>query len=215
MGNRQPKLTFKEQMRQNRRAIERSIREIDRERGRLQSQEKKLIAEIKKMAKQDQKASVRIMAKDLVRTRNQVTKFYSMSTQLKAVNLKLATVQSVEAMNSALKGVTKAMVKMNQQLDLPALQQIMKEFCMESEKMEMTEDAMTDAVDMALGDADEEEETDKVVDQVLEEIGINTENDMGSVSNKDLQAQPVTTANSNKEENDVSDLEARLNNLRR
>jgi charged multivesicular body protein 2A len=43
-----------ELLRENKRMLDKSIREIERERQGLQSQEKKLIAEIKKSAKQGQ-----------------------------------------------------------------------------------------------------------------------------------------------------------------
>jgi charged multivesicular body protein 2A len=40
--------------------LDKSIRELDRERMHMQSQEKKLIAEIKKMAKQNQMGAVKV-----------------------------------------------------------------------------------------------------------------------------------------------------------
>jgi len=43
-----------ELLRENKRALDKSIREIERERQNLQNQEKKLIMEIKKTAKQGQ-----------------------------------------------------------------------------------------------------------------------------------------------------------------
>lgn len=45
---------FAELLRENKRMLDKSIREIERERQGLQAQEKKLIAEIKKTAKQGQ-----------------------------------------------------------------------------------------------------------------------------------------------------------------
>jgi hypothetical protein len=42
--------------------LDKSIRELDRERNNLQSQEKKLIADIKKMAKQNQMGAVKVRA---------------------------------------------------------------------------------------------------------------------------------------------------------
>lgn len=41
-------------LRQNQRALNRAMRDLDRERQRLEQQEKKIIADIKKMAKQGQ-----------------------------------------------------------------------------------------------------------------------------------------------------------------
>lgn len=46
--------TPEEMLRQNQRALNRAMRDLDRERQRLEQQEKKIIADIKKMAKQGQ-----------------------------------------------------------------------------------------------------------------------------------------------------------------
>lgn len=46
-----------ELLRENKRTLDKAIRELDRERTALQTQEKKLIAEIKKTAKQGQMVS--------------------------------------------------------------------------------------------------------------------------------------------------------------
>jgi charged multivesicular body protein 2A len=76
-------------------------------------------------------------------------------------------------MTDAMKGVTKAMKSMNQQIKLPQIQKIMQDFEKESEMMDMKEEMMGDAMDDALGDEGDEEETDNIVAQVLDEIGIN------------------------------------------
>jgi charged multivesicular body protein 2A len=47
------------------------------------------------------------MAKDLVRTRRYISKFYSMKTQLQAVSLRLQTLRSNQQMAEAMKGATK------------------------------------------------------------------------------------------------------------
>ena len=78
-------------LRENKRMLDKAIRELDRERTGLQAQEKKLIAEIKRVAKQNQMAAVRLMAKDLIRTRNSVTKFYALKSQLQGVSLRCET----------------------------------------------------------------------------------------------------------------------------
>jgi len=49
-----------EPLRENKRMLDRSIREIDRERASMMSQEKKLIAEIKRMAKANQMGAVKV-----------------------------------------------------------------------------------------------------------------------------------------------------------
>lgn len=75
-------------------------------------------------------------------------------------------------MGEAMKAVTKAMGTMNRQMNLPSLQKIMQEFERQNEKMEMVSEVMGDAIDDALEGDEEEEETEELVSQVLDEIGI-------------------------------------------
>lgn len=58
---------LKEVLRENKRMINRAVRELDREKAGLEREEKRLTMEIKKAAKEQQMGSVKIMAKDLVR----------------------------------------------------------------------------------------------------------------------------------------------------
>ena len=80
------------------------IRELDRERTSLERQEKKLVVDIKKMAKSGQMEAVKIMAKDLVRTRNFIKKFILMRANIQAIALKVQTLKSQAAMANAMKG---------------------------------------------------------------------------------------------------------------
>ncbi|NWT83093.1 CHM2A protein, partial [Lanius ludovicianus] len=113
--------TPEELLRQNQRALARAVRELDRERQKLEAQEKKIIekkiiVDIKKMAKQGQMDAVRVMAKDLVRTRRYVRKFIAMRANVQGVALRVQTLKSNSAMASAMRGVTRAMATMNRQV---------------------------------------------------------------------------------------------------
>lgn len=63
---------------------------------------------------------------------------------------------------------------MNRGLNLPQIQRIMNDFERESATMDMKEEMMSDAVDDVMDDEleDEEEEGDKILKQVLDEIGV-------------------------------------------
>jgi len=63
---------------------------------------------------------------------------------------------------------------MNRGLNLPAIQKIMNEFEKESSMMDMKEEMMSDSIDDVMDEAeeDEEEEGDKILKQVLDEIGV-------------------------------------------
>jgi len=214
------KMTPDEMLRKNQRALNKAMRELDRERNKMEQQEKKLIADIKKMAKQGQMDAVKIMAKDLVRTRRYVKKFMLMKANIQAVSLKIQTLKSQNAMAQAMKGVTKAMMSMNRQMKLPEIQKIMQEFEKQSEIMDMKEEMMNDVIDDAMGDDDEEEESDAIVNQVLDELGLQLTDQLtavpvagGSIAAPGAKGKvPVAAA---AEADADADLQARLDNLRR
>ncbi|KAF5836398.1 Snf7-domain-containing protein [Dunaliella salina] len=218
-------------LRENKRNLDKAIRDLDRERMGLQNQEKRIIQDIKKMAKEGQMDAVKVMAKSLVRNRHAVTKMYGLKSQLQAVSLRIATLKSTDAMANAMKGATKAMRMMNKKLNMPQLTHIMREFEKQNERMEMTSDMMGDAVDDAMGEEDEEEETDGLVNQVLDEIGIANLTELAAAPKAQAQAQPAPRqamaaaegggGGGGRGDDDApgpgidDDLQARLDNLRR
>ncbi|KAG1047951.1 hypothetical protein G6F43_009630 [Rhizopus delemar] len=211
-----------EMLKQHQRALAKAQRELDREREKLERQEKKLIADIKKSAKENQMGACKVMAKDLVRTRRNVQKFYQMKTQLQAVGLRIQTLRSSQQMAEALKGATKAMGSMNRQMNLPKIQQIMMQFERENEMMDMKDEMMGDAIDDAFEEDEDEAESDEIVNKVLDEIGIHFDQELGEIptgikqpegplaSSHERIAQPEGALSS-----DDAALQARLDNLRR
>jgi len=175
------KMSPDEMLRKNQRALNKAMRDLDRERMKMEQQEKKIIADIKKLAKEGQMDAVKIMAKDLVRTRRYVKKFMLMKANIQAVSLKIQTLKSQNTMAQAMKGVTKAMQNMNRQLNLPQIQKILHEFEKQSEIMDMKEDMINEAIDDAMEDEGDEEETDAVVNQVLDELGLQLGEQLGDL----------------------------------
>lgn len=163
--------------------------------------------------------SVKIMAKDLVRTRRYVKKFILMKANIQAISLKVQTLKSQNAMAMAMKGVTRALQSMNRQMNLPQIQRIMQEFEKQSDMMDMKEDMMNEVIDDAMGDEEDEEETDAVVKQVLDELGVQLNqqlSDLPSASDalntaSGTKVPAAATALSDAD----ADLQARLDNLRR
>lgn len=62
---------------------------------------------------------------------------------------------------------------MNRNMNLPQIQRIMMEFEKESELMDMKEEMMSDTIDEAMEEEEDEEEEETIVNQILDEIGIN------------------------------------------
>jgi len=216
------KKTPAEMLKQHQRGLTKSIRDLDRERTKMEGQEKKVIADIKKMAKEGQMDAVKIMAKDLVRTRRYVKKFILMKANLQAVSLKIQTLRSNEAMAQAMKGCAKTMAKMNQQMKLPQIQKIMQEFEKQSEIMDMKEEMMNDAIDDVIGDEEDDEESDSVVSQVLDELGLGLTDQLselpsagGKLPAAGSKQPAAAAAAADGMADEDADLQARLDNLRR
>lgn len=214
-------------LRNNQRALNKAMRDLDRERLHLEQQEKKVIMDIKKMAKMGQMDAVKVMAKDLVRTRAAAKKFMLMKANIQAVSLKITTLKSNNAMAQAMKGVTRAMATMNKKMNLPEIQKIMMEFEKQSEMMDMKEEMMDDAIDDALGDDNDEIEGDKIVSQVLDELGIELTGELANLKPGNDALNPAAKATSKQAAavgatggggaagDADADLEARLEALRR
>lgn len=83
----------------------------------------------------------------------------------------MQTVRSNEQMMQSMKGATSLLGSMNRQMNLPALQRIAMEFERENDIMDQRQEMMDDAIDDVTG-LEDEEEGEEVVNQVLDEIGV-------------------------------------------
>ena len=146
-----------------------------------------------------------------------------MRSHLQGAALKLQTVKSHQAMAESMGSVAKAMVKMNKAVNIPAINKMMQEFSRENEKSELMQEMMGDAMDDAMSEPGSEEAQDAIVSQVLDEIGINFDGDIPDAPSKiqggaavaEAPAAEAPVAEGVGGDPAVSELEARLNNLRR
>src|ERR1700753_2008160 len=74
-------------------------------------------------------------------------------------------------MMQSMKGATMLLGSMHRQMNLPALQRIAMEFERENDIMDQRQEMMDDAIDESTG-MEDEEEGEEVVNQVLDEIGV-------------------------------------------
>eukprot|EP01065_Artemidia_motanka_P043336 TRINITY_DN5991_c0_g1_i1.p1 TRINITY_DN5991_c0_g1~~TRINITY_DN5991_c0_g1_i1.p1 ORF type:complete len:266 (+),score=103.96 TRINITY_DN5991_c0_g1_i1:73-870(+) len=202
-----PEPTPREMVRQHQRTIRQSCRGLDREREKLAREEAKLKVNIKKEAKAQRMDVVRIMAKDMVRLRQNQAKMLRMKTRMESVSRELSVMASTAEMGKAMQGVGRVMGQMNRSMNLAGMQQVMMEFQREGQKMDMVGDMMGDAIDDAMGD--DEAEADEMVDQVMEEITLELKAkiDVPAVAKEQLGQQ--------QQEGDMDDLAARLSALRK
>ncbi len=140
----------------------------------FRNQETQIMNEIKQLAKKNQMASCKIMAKDLVRTRAFGERMLKMKANLQTVGLRLQTLKSSEQLTATMSGVGKAMSQMNAHMNVPGLQAVMRDFEKQNAMMDSKQEMVGDTLDDMFEAEDEEENAGEVVDSVLAELGISS-----------------------------------------
>jgi len=163
-------LTPQEQMKIYKKEITRSIRELDKERVKLERQNEKLKVEMKKVVAGNQERILRQYAKDYVRAQRQIENFYTMRTHLMGVELTLQTAKSQDALGNAVKNATRAMQQMGRRMNNPAMMSIMRGFADASAQMNDTQDELSEQVDAVMGENDDVGEENDIVNAVMEEM---------------------------------------------
>jgi len=208
-GREPPPPTAKELVKEQKKTVRKSQREIDREMRGLEKQEKTLLANIKKHASAGNNAAAKTLAKELVRTRGTKGKLQQTSSQLGSIGMRASDMASTMAMTNAMKSGTEVMSAMNKQMNPMEQQAMAMRFAMENDKAQMMSEQFDDMFDSMM-ESDEDEQAEEMINSVLDEIGLTATGDLQVVPTKVPQAadQEVAAPDSV----DV-DLEARMAKL--
>ncbi|CAF2041469.1 unnamed protein product [Brassica napus] len=174
------KTTPKDALRTSKREMSVATRGIEREISSLQLEEKRLVAEIKKTAKTGNEAATKILARQLVRLRQQITNLQGSRAQIRGVTTHTQALYASTSISSGMKGATKAMVAMNKQMAPTKQAKVIKDFQKQSAQLDMTIEMMSEAIDETLDKDEAEEETEDLTNQVLDEIGVGVASQLSS-----------------------------------
>jgi charged multivesicular body protein 2A len=210
--------TPKEMMQENKRAIRRARRELEREKNRLNNEKTRNENEIRKLAAKGEQKALRTYAKNIVNQRNQINKLGAMDATLSTLESEASSMNAQMTMASVMVKTTKTLARLNRMMPLQDFQKTMQMFDQNMTANNIKQEMMSDAMDAAFEGDEDEEATDELVDQVLNELNITMANQIPSAQNAALtgrvanpgqgqQAQAISTAD--------ADLEARLEALRR
>ncbi|XP_057464250.1 vacuolar protein sorting-associated protein 2 homolog 2-like isoform X1 [Actinidia eriantha] len=202
-------------LRTSKREMSVATRGIEREIASLQMEEKKLVAEIKKTAKTGNEAATRILARQLVRLRQQITNLQGSRAQIRGVATHTQALYANTSISTGMKGATKAMVAMNKQMAPAKQAKVIREFQKQSAQMDMTIEMMSESIDETLDKDEAEEETEELTNQVLDEIGVDIASQLSSAPKGRIGSKKVETVVPSSQSADVEDLEKRLASLRR
>nr|CAD7440496.1 unnamed protein product [Timema bartmani] len=174
-------LSDEEQQRGTDRALRKVGRDIERDRRELEREEKKLELEIKKMAKEGNREGCAILAKQLVQLRKQKTRTYAAGSKVQSIGVSNKVMGANVKLAGAMGATAETMASMNNIMRPEKIAADMRAFGQASAKMDMTEEMMNDTLDDILGESGDEEESDQIVNQVLDEIGIDMSGKMAAV----------------------------------
>ncbi|KAJ2007433.1 Vacuolar protein-sorting-associated protein 24 [Coemansia thaxteri] len=204
-----------EMVRKWRSGIRGQERELDRQLRGIQTEEAKVKRSIKLLAKKNDAASCKSLAKELVRSRKQKDRIFTSKAQLNSIVLELQRQVALLKVAGSLQKSTQVMRSVNQLMRVPQLQATLMEMSKEMMKAGIIEE-MTEEMFDSLEDEDLEDEAEEEVQKVLAEV---TEGTLGNVvpmsaPKEAAQHEEPTRESESEAELDLDDMRARLSALR-
>ena len=179
-----PPKTHKQQMRENEREIRRNMMELDRERKRLIREEDPIKREMRVEAQKGNMQAARMLSKNIVSIRNGCNMLLKAKYNLQNTLIQMKKIKSSVIMADVMKSTTRMMRMMTCGMDPRSMAKMLEIFERENERMESTQEMMDDTMEGMLSGENDDEEEDKIFNQMMEEIGITTADKMENLNNK-------------------------------
>ena len=208
-----PEIPVKEQIKMQKRSVDRSRRALEREAKKLERERKKMLVQIKKLAEKGQTTGAKMMARDIVRSKSQQAKLEQFVGQLSAVSLRIGSCATLNELGDAMANCANAMTLVSSKLDAKKLAHMAKEIAKQDMQLDMKADMMSDILE-SIDDVNEEEE-EEVYNQVLMEAGVNLADQLNVDGEKNVQVNNKVENKMNEQppSNDTDDLDAMLKDL--
>ena len=208
-----PEIPVKEQIKMQKRSVDRSRRALEREAKKLERERKKMLVQIKKLAEKGQTTGAKMMARDIVRSKSQQAKLEQFVGQLSAVSLRIGSCATLNELGDAMANCANAMTLVSSKLDAKKLAHMAKEIAKQDMQLDMKADMMSDILE-SIDDVNEEEE-EEVYNQVLMEAGVNLAEQLNVDGEKNVQVNNNVENKMNEQppSNDTDDLDAMLKDL--
>ena len=171
----------KDNLRDFQRQVSGSARGTGREVDRLAIQEKQMLAEIKKRGVQQDITGAHQKAKELIRLRQHKSRLTSMQMNLSGLSQELSQVNSSQKTAELMAKTTVMLQALNSTLDVRGVYGMLKEFEKQNTVMKEKQEVLNETLDDAFEADDEEVASGAALDQILQEVGLDSMLKMGSV----------------------------------
>ncbi|XP_055344359.1 charged multivesicular body protein 3-like isoform X2 [Paramacrobiotus metropolitanus] len=149
--------------------LRQSARDMDRQIRNIQREEERAKRSLKDAAKKGDKDVCRILAKEIVRSRNTTNKIHLSKVQINSLVLQMRHQLSTLKVSGSLAKSTEVMQAMQSLVKMPEFNRIMQDMAREMTKAGIIEEMMEDAMDV-LDEDDIETAADAEVEKVLWEL---------------------------------------------
>lgn len=153
---------------QQKKELRDATRSCDRVQNDLERQEKQLERDIKAAAAKNDTDLAKILAKQLIKVRNQRKQAVGAKSKINSISSHANTIQTNAKLANIMANSASVMAQVGQQMNPEKLAAQIGEFQAETTKMDMKDDMMNDMFDEIFEDA----EADTLMNQVLDEIGL-------------------------------------------
>lgn len=199
-----------ENVRDGKRSVARTQRELDRDRARVEAEGKALEAQVKQLIRAGREKEARVLAKQLVANRNMQDKLVTARAQIGGLSYQMTDMHAMSKVGEAMGKANEAMASMNASAGVKSMMENAKMYEKESEKMNMAGEMMGDAIDGVLGGDEVDTAAEDVLSEVLDGIGMEYKSKMGAVPSARTKAQPSTHKEADAQ---LDDLLSRLERL--
>ncbi|KAJ8382456.1 hypothetical protein SKAU_G00032340 [Synaphobranchus kaupii] len=197
--------------------IRKEMRVIDRQIRDIQREQDKVKRSIKDAAKKGQRDVCVILAKEMVQSKRAVNKLYTSKAHMNSVLLSMKNQLSVLRVAGSLQKSTEVMKSMQNLVKIPEIQATMRELSKEMMKAGIIEEMLEDTFEGMEDEEEMEEAAEEEVDKILFEI---TAGALGKAPSKvtdalpEVEAQGATAASEDEAEEDIEEMQSRLEALR-
>ncbi len=149
-----------------------TVRRLERQRKKIESQESSLKKRIADALKRGDMNSARMYAKDLVRNRNMALGYYRLTSRINGLIYKLERAHALQSFVGEIKGVARALRDINATLRIPDIDELVNDMERSIEGIDVSSEVMEEGLEGLTVEETDDAEVDKILGELGAEVGV-------------------------------------------
>ena len=181
-------------------------RSMDREDLKAAAQERSLLADILRQAKDRKLDQCKARVRELIRLRGHRARMSTMKGHMTSLGQQLTTVQGAKSMQGIMSKTNRLLQGLNKTMDARAVHRMLIDYERQSSTFTASQEVVEETLDSMFETDGEQEATDDAMRGVFEELGLDLAADFGAAR--------AAPSRQQQDDVDLADIEARLSRLR-